>query len=133
MENIPESLSFDSEFKIPGMEESGEQDGSSALKSLMNWEANMNPNGAPTTTTSHEEKKPDLLDMDESVTEMKRQMLSAMLGPVDDKGQLLKYYSNKWTNRPKSAGSCISRVAWIMFSNTCTCLIVWKLGRFVIW
>ena len=86
MENIPESLSFDSEFKIPGMENDQENDGGFTKGNLMNWTMNVNSNG----TTNQEDKSgfgQVEQKLDESVTEMKQQMWTAMLGPdVESKG-----------------------------------------------
>ena len=94
MENIPESLSFDSEFKIPDMENNQENEGGFTKENLMSWTA-ANSNG----TTNQEEGNSGFGRMeqklDESVTEMKRQMWSAMLGPeVETKGRCLAFSSN---------------------------------------
>ena len=95
MENIPESLSFDSEFKIPGMENDQENDGVFTKENLMNWTTTVNSNG-----TANQENESGFgqveqkLD-DESVTEMKRQMWTAMLGPdVESKGSCHGFSSN---------------------------------------
>ena len=94
MENIPESLSFDSEFKIPGMENDQENEGGFTKENLMNWTTAANSNG---TTNQEDNSGFGRMEqkLDESVTEMKRQMWSAMLGPeVESKGRCLVFSSN---------------------------------------
>ena len=95
MENIPESLSFDSEFKIPGMENDQENDGGFTKDNLMNWTTTVNSNG-----TANQENESGFgqvkqkLD-DGSVSEMKRQMWTAMFGPdVESKGSYHGFSSN---------------------------------------
>ena len=94
MENIPESLSFDSEFKIPGMENDQENDSGFTKENLMNWTTTVNSNG-----TANQENESGFgqveQKLDESVPEMKRQMWTAMLGPdVESKSSYHGFSSN---------------------------------------